>query len=82
MAATPTLLPSLKFHDLVFGNELGSGSFSTVKYARQIMRFDQPVPGETAAEVSTQTYISSFLFFKKIVFFFYSLHNLSSLPLN
>ncbi|CAM9591525.1 unnamed protein product [Scytosiphon promiscuus] len=33
---TPTLLPELRFHDLVFGHELGSGSFSVVKYARHI----------------------------------------------
>lgn len=38
MEKTPTLLPSLKFHDLVFGNELGSGAFGTVKYARRIDR--------------------------------------------
>ena len=37
-APAPTLLPDLKFHDLVFGQELGSGSFSTVKYARQILK--------------------------------------------
>lgn len=37
-APTPTLLPSLKFHDLVFGHELGRGSFGTVKYARHIAR--------------------------------------------
>lgn len=36
MAETPTLLPSLKFHDLVFGHDLGKGAFGTVKYARQI----------------------------------------------
>ncbi|CAM9295028.1 unnamed protein product [Chrysoparadoxa australica] len=35
---TPTLLPTLKFHDLVFGKDLGSGSFSDVRYARQIIR--------------------------------------------
>ncbi|GMH97903.1 hypothetical protein TrST_g4417 [Triparma strigata] len=34
----PTLLPSLKFHSLVFGQTLGSGTFSTVKYARKIMK--------------------------------------------
>jgi serine/threonine protein kinase len=34
---TPTLLPSLKFHDLVFGRELGKGTFSTVRYARRIV---------------------------------------------
>lgn len=38
LAETPTLLPNLKFHDLVFGHELGTGSFSTVKYARLIER--------------------------------------------
>jgi serine/threonine protein kinase len=36
MAETPTLLPSLKFHDLVFGHDLGKGAFGNVKYARQI----------------------------------------------
>ena len=38
MAETPTLLPNLKFHDLVFGHELGSGAFGSVKYARLIDR--------------------------------------------
>ena len=28
MEESPTLLPSLKFHDLVFGHELGSGAFA------------------------------------------------------
>ena len=37
-APAPTLLPDLKFHDLVFGHDLGSGSFSTVRYARQILK--------------------------------------------
>ena len=36
MAESPTLLPSLKFHDLVFGHDLGSGAFGVVKYARRI----------------------------------------------
>lgn len=36
MAESPTLLPNLKFHDLVFGHELGSGAFGSVKYARLI----------------------------------------------
>lgn len=27
-----------RFHDLVFGHELGSGSFSVVKYARHITK--------------------------------------------
>jgi len=38
MAESPVLLPDLKFHDLVFGHTLGSGAFSTVKYARQIIK--------------------------------------------
>jgi serine/threonine protein kinase len=38
MAETPTLLPKLKFHDLVFGHELGHGAFGSVKYARLIDR--------------------------------------------
>jgi serine/threonine protein kinase len=38
MAETPTLLPHLKFHDLVFGHDLGSGAFGTVRYARLIDR--------------------------------------------
>ena len=37
-AASPTLLPNLKFHDLVFGLVLGEGAFSVVKYARHITR--------------------------------------------
>lgn len=32
------LLPTLKFHDLVFGQVLGEGAFSTVKYARHITK--------------------------------------------
>ncbi|CAM9217990.1 unnamed protein product, partial [Ectocarpus fasciculatus] len=35
-APTPTLLPELKFHQLVFGKELGRGAFSIVKYARHV----------------------------------------------
>lgn len=38
LCVTPTLLPNLKFHDLVFGRVLGKGAFSTVKYARMIKR--------------------------------------------
>ncbi|KAL7496513.1 hypothetical protein ACHAWT_007025 [Skeletonema menzelii] len=38
MEESPVILPTLKFHDLVFGQELGTGAFSTVKYARQIMK--------------------------------------------
>jgi serine/threonine protein kinase len=33
---TPTLLPDLKFHNLVFGRDLGVGAFSTVRYARVV----------------------------------------------
>jgi hypothetical protein len=35
-ASTPTLQPTLKFHDCVFGWELGSGAFSVVRYARYV----------------------------------------------
>ena len=35
-APTPTRLPNLKFHDLVFGRVLGTGAFSTVRYAKRI----------------------------------------------
>jgi serine/threonine protein kinase len=38
MDESPVLLHNLKFHDLVFGQELGSGAFSTVKYARHIVK--------------------------------------------
>ena len=38
MAETPTLLPKLKFHDLVFGHDLGLGAFGSVRYARLIDR--------------------------------------------
>ena len=38
MNESPVLLPTLKFHDLVFGHNLGTGAFSTVKYARQIVK--------------------------------------------
>jgi hypothetical protein len=38
MAKTPTLLPTLKFHDLVFGHDLGEGSFGSARYARLIDR--------------------------------------------
>lgn len=35
---SPTLLPELRFHDLVFGKDLGSGAFATVRYARHILK--------------------------------------------
>ena len=38
MGESPVLLPDLRFHDLVFGRELGAGAFGTVKYARRIVR--------------------------------------------
>ena len=38
MAESPTIFPLLKFHDLVFGHDLGSGAFGTVRYARLIDR--------------------------------------------
>ena len=36
MAETPTYLPDLKFHGLVFGHDLGTGAFGSVRYARLI----------------------------------------------
>ena len=33
---TPTLMPELKFHNLVFGKNLGVGAFSSVRYARVV----------------------------------------------
>jgi len=36
MGVHATILPSVKFHDFVFGHELGRGAFSVVKYARLI----------------------------------------------
>ena len=46
MNVAPTILPDLKFHDLVFGKVLGTGSFSTVKYAmvRHAKAFISPSP--------------------------------------
>ena len=38
MGESPTLLPTLKFHDLVFGHDLGEGAFGSVRYARMIDR--------------------------------------------
>eukprot|EP00956_Cyclotella_meneghiniana_P012503 scaffold17771_cov65-Cyclotella_meneghiniana.AAC.6 len=38
MQESPVLLPGLKFHDLVFGQDLGTGAFSTVRYARHIVK--------------------------------------------
>jgi hypothetical protein len=35
-APSPTLLPALRFHDLVFGHSLGSGGFGSVRYARRV----------------------------------------------
>jgi hypothetical protein len=38
LSLTPTLISDLMFHDLVFGHDLGSGSFSHVKYAKRIIK--------------------------------------------
>eukprot|EP00397_Hematodinium_sp_SG-2012_P007372 GEMP01007417.1.p1 GENE.GEMP01007417.1~~GEMP01007417.1.p1 ORF type:complete len:869 (+),score=146.61 GEMP01007417.1:97-2607(+) len=35
---TVTYLPDLKFHQLVFGRDLGTGAFGTVRYARAVER--------------------------------------------
>jgi len=40
-SVTATLLPTLKFHDLVFGHVLGEGAFSVVKYARLITKVNE-----------------------------------------
>lgn len=64
MAESPLLLPSLKFHDLVFGQVLGTGSFSTVKYARQIMK------GKTRSywpEFAVKVNIETFLLIDSLV---------------
>jgi serine/threonine protein kinase len=42
MKLTPTFLPELKFHELVFGHDLGSGAFSTVRLAKHV---DRSKPG-------------------------------------
>lgn len=36
-AEAPTLLPSLKFHELVFGRDLGEGGFSTLRAGFQVV---------------------------------------------
>ena len=41
LTAAPTLLPSVIFQELVFGRDLGSGSFSTVRYCKHVRR-DRP----------------------------------------
>ena len=38
MSESPVLLPDLKFHDLVFGQTLGTGALASVRYASQIVR--------------------------------------------
>ncbi|CAD7939703.1 unnamed protein product [Amoebophrya sp. A120] len=39
LSLTPTWLPSLKFHDVVYGNQdLGRGAFSVVKYGRTVLK--------------------------------------------
>jgi len=50
-AETPSRLPELKFHDLVFGHDLGRGAFGVVRYAKRIVRVttDGPaISGRTA----------------------------------
>lgn len=38
LSRQPVYLPTLAFHDLVFGPELGSGAFATVRYAKAVVR--------------------------------------------
>jgi hypothetical protein len=65
-APTPTLLDNLKFHDLVFGRDLGSGAFSLVRYARKIERGkprdqwpEYAVKVVSAAKMNEQSYHAS-----------------------
>lgn len=54
-AALPALLPELKFHELVFGQVLGEGSFSTVKYARHITQVSRTTAPHKTALTQTLT---------------------------
>ena len=38
LTAAPRLLPTVIFQELVFGRDLGSGSFSTVRYCKHVQR--------------------------------------------
>lgn len=51
LSVTPTLIPDMMFHDLAFGRELGTGSFSCVKYAKHINRGK---PASTWAEYAVK----------------------------
>lgn len=51
-AEAPLRLPTLKFHDLVFGRELGTGAFGVVKYAKRIVRAGD-LPSNLSAEAGT-----------------------------
>ena len=51
----PRLLPSVIFQELVFGRELGTGSFSTVRYCKHVVRGTSASAWpEYAAKVSSQ----------------------------
>ena len=51
----PRLLPSVIFQELVFGRELGTGSFSTVRYCKHVVRgMSASAWPEYAAKVSSQ----------------------------
>ena len=53
LGEVPTRLPKVIFQDLVFGRDLGSGSFSTVRYCRHIQRGQRDASWpEYAAKVS------------------------------
>jgi serine/threonine protein kinase len=57
LSRSPVLLPSLAFQDLVFGHELGAGSFSSVRYAK-LIRKGLPAsqwPEYAIKVISTQT---------------------------
>ncbi|KAJ8609875.1 hypothetical protein CTAYLR_007498 [Chrysophaeum taylorii] len=53
-AEAPLRLPELKFHDLVFGRELGTGAFGVVKYAKRIVRVGEKAGGRASGDPSTQ----------------------------
>ena len=67
-AIVPKLLPNLKFHDLVFGKELGKGAFSIVKYARLINKDkNQSLWSEYAVKIITESSLNEFNYHKSVI---------------
>ena len=59
LTAAPQLLPSIIFQELVFGRDLGSGSFSTVRYCKHVQRGTSAVSWpEYAAKVLCRQLLS------------------------